>query len=65
MFYIFTLLAKKIFFKTDHFCCRKRCSCSINLVFKSEHSAVWLAQLLWEQWVGGSNPSAPIYFNIR
>ena len=27
---------------------------------QSEYSAVWLAQLLWEQWVGGSNPSAPI-----
>ncbi len=26
---------------------------------RSEHSAVWLAHLLWEQRVGGSNPSAP------
>jgi len=26
----------------------------------SECSAAWLAQLLWEQWVGGSNPSTPI-----
>jgi hypothetical protein len=27
----------------------------------SGRSAVWLAHLLWEQGVGGSNPLAPIF----
>ena len=31
--------------------------------FKTEYSAAWLARLLWEQWVGGSNPSTPITLN--
>lgn len=34
----------------------------VRFQLKSEYSAAWLAQLLWEQWVGGSNPSTPIYF---
>ena len=31
-------------------------------MWKSGVSAVWLAHLLWEQRVGGSNPSRPTSF---
>lgn len=40
-----------------------RTSCGLGYdlrITSSECSAAWLAQLLWEQWVGGSNPSTPI-----
>ena len=30
-----------------------------SIAQRTEYSAAWLAQLLWEQWVGGSNPSTP------
>lgn len=36
---------------------KKRCSIKFSGV-----SAVWLAHLLWEQRVGGSNPSRPTNF---
>ena len=35
------------------------------LLLVSGRSAAWLAHLLWEQRVGGSNPSAPTKKNLR
>jgi hypothetical protein len=32
-----------------------------SLFLISGRSAVWLAHLVWDQGVGGSNPSAPIF----